>query len=92
MTGAAFSPQESGEYQSVNPTANNTLNLNLSVIDGALSQLNNRVNSTIKTRAGEGAVYIKEYAEGAQSQTPAGAAPPDNEYLKWLDANGIPNR
>jgi hypothetical protein len=91
MTGAAFSPQESAEYQSVNPTANNTLNLNLSVIDGALSQLNNRVNSTIKSRAGDGAVYIKEYAEGAQSQTPAseGAAAPDNEYLKWLQANGL---
>jgi hypothetical protein len=90
-TGAAFSPQESAEYQSVNPTANNTLNLNLSVIDGALSQLNNRVNSTIKSRAGEGAVYIKEYAEGVQSQTPAseGAAAPDNEYLKWLQANGL---
>lgn len=91
MTGAAFSPQESAEYQSVNPTANNTLDLNLSVIDGALSQLNNRVNSTIKSRAGEGGVYIKEYADGVQSQTPAseGAAAPDNEYLKWLQANGL---
>lgn len=87
MTGAAFSPQESAEYQSVNPTGNNTLNLNLSVIDGALSQLNNRVASTIKSRAGDGAVYIKEYADGATSAPtkplPVGATGTLSSGLTW---------
>lgn len=48
MTGAAFTPQESREYAAVNPTANKSFDLNYAVIDGALKQLNNRVNGTIK--------------------------------------------
>src|SRR3990167_3192582 len=50
MTGAAFSEAESRDYASVNPTLNKSLNLNLSVIEGALNQLENRVTSTINTR------------------------------------------
>ena len=50
MTGAAFSPEESREYASVNPTAGASLELNLATIDGALAQLENRVTSTINAR------------------------------------------
>lgn len=50
MTGAAFTPQESKEYAAVNPTANKSLDLNYAVIDGAIAQLNNRVDGTIKAK------------------------------------------
>lgn len=50
MTGAAFTPQESRDYASVNPTLGKSLDLNISVIDGAISQLSNRVTSTINSR------------------------------------------
>jgi hypothetical protein len=47
MTGAAFSPKESREYASVNPKTTNNFDLNMAVIDGAIGQLNNRVDSTV---------------------------------------------
>ncbi len=50
MTGAAFSEAESRDYASVNPTLGKSLNLNLSVISGALKQLENRLTSTINAR------------------------------------------
>lgn len=50
MTGAAFSPKESREYDSVNPSSKKTLDLNLSVIDGAISQLDNRITSTVDAK------------------------------------------
>lgn len=50
MTGAAFSPSESRDYASVNPTLGKSLDLNFSVIDGAVNQLNNRIVSTITQR------------------------------------------
>ena len=50
MTGAAFSPEESREYEKVNPSTNKSLDLNLAVIDGALNQLENRIVSTVETR------------------------------------------
>lgn len=50
MTGAAFSAAESRDYASVNPTLGKSLDLNLSVIDGALLQLDNRVSGTINAR------------------------------------------
>lgn len=50
MTGAAFSAQESRDYASVNPTLGKSLDLNLSVIDGSLNQLENRILGTIETR------------------------------------------
>ncbi len=50
MTGAAFTPKESAEYASVNPTATKSLNLNLAVVDGALNQLQNRVDGTIRAK------------------------------------------
>jgi hypothetical protein len=50
MTGAAFSEAESRDYAAVNPTLGKSLNLNLSVIDGALNQMENRITSTINSR------------------------------------------
>jgi hypothetical protein len=50
MTGAAFSPAESRDYAAVNPTLGKSLNLNLSVINGALNQLENRIINTIEVR------------------------------------------
>jgi len=50
MTGAAFGAGESRDYAAVNPTLGKSLNLNLSVIDGAIRQLENRVTSTINTK------------------------------------------
>lgn len=64
MTGAAFGAGESRDYASVNPHLGKTLDLNLSVIDGAQQQLANRVYSTIDQRV-PSAKFIREYAEGA---------------------------
>jgi hypothetical protein len=62
MTGAAFSPNESRDYASVNPTLSKSLDLNLNVIDGALAQINNRVDSTIKTRV-TGSTEVRDLAK-----------------------------
>ncbi len=62
MTGAAFTPEESRDYASVNPTLGKSLELNQNVIKGALSQLENRINSTIKTRV-PGATSIGDIAK-----------------------------
>ena len=61
MTGAAFSAAESADYASVNPTLGKSLDLNLSVIDGALNALQNRVDGTINARV-PSAKYISDYA------------------------------
>ena len=50
MTGAAFTPKESREYAAVNPTAKKSFDLNFAVIDGALAQLDNRVDGTIRAK------------------------------------------
>lgn len=50
MTGAAFTEQESRDYASVNPTLGKSLNLNLSVIEGAMNQLENRITKTVKSK------------------------------------------
>lgn len=66
MTGAAFGASESRDYAAVNPTLGKSLNLNLSVIDGALNQLENRITSTINARVpGSSKIYekIKPVAE-----------------------------
>lgn len=69
MTGAAFTPQESREYASVNPTTNKTLDLNLSVINGAMNQLENRVTKTIETRV-PSAKFIYEQVKAPTTQAP----------------------
>lgn len=81
MTGAAFTPEESRDYASVNPTLGKSLDLNLSVIDGALSQLKNRVDSTITARV-PSAKYIKDYAEGA-------TAPASTTLQDVMEKNGV---
>lgn len=63
MTGAAFSPGESREYEAVNPTGKKSFDLNNAVITGAVNQLNSRIDSTISSVAGDGALNIKEYAQ-----------------------------
>jgi len=50
LTGAAFSPEESRDYEKVNPSSNKSLDLNLATIDGALSGLERRITSTIEVR------------------------------------------
>ena len=62
MSGAAFGAGESRDYASVNPTLGKSLNLNLSVIDGALNKLNRSVDSTMKS-ALPGSEEIKALAE-----------------------------
>jgi len=60
MTGAAFSPAESADYAAVNPTLGKSLNLNLSVINGALNGLENRITQTVESRLpGSKALYSK---------------------------------
>jgi hypothetical protein len=62
MTGAAFSPKESRDYASVNPKTTSNFDLNMAVIDGAISQLDNRVNSTVDRKI-KGAGDIRKLAE-----------------------------
>lgn len=62
MTGAAFSGQESGEYSSVLPSKGNTMDLNISKLNGAENYLNSSINSSIRSIVGEGGVHIKDYA------------------------------
>lgn len=64
MTGAAFSPEESREYDAVNPSGKKSFNLNYAVINGAVNQLKTRVYSTEEALVGDGARYIREYAMG----------------------------
>lgn len=67
MTGAAFSPAESRDYASVNPTLGKSLNLNLSVIDGAMNGLEDRIVATIDTRV-PGAEKIYNLANGVDAE------------------------
>lgn len=90
MTGAAFGVKESAEYASILPDKSNSLDLNLAKLEGAQNYLNSSVTSSIRSIVGDGGVYIKEYADGAQSQTPQTATDPQQaEYLQWLNDNGL---
>jgi len=91
LTGATFSEKESTDYASVNPKLKSSLNLNLSIIEGAQKQLENRVSSTIEQRV-PSARYILEYAKGADAPAggaPAGDVPADPQYLQWLKDNNL---
>jgi hypothetical protein len=68
MTGAAFTPAESREYESVNPTSKKSLDLNIAVIDGALNQLNNRVDGTIRAKVPQVADIQKLLTTKIQTQ------------------------
>ncbi len=50
MTGAAFGPNESRDYQKVNPSSKANLDLNLSVIDGLGDYLQMYVESTVESQ------------------------------------------
>lgn len=63
MSGAAFTEQEAKEYASVNPAGNKSINLNLAIIDGMRSNFKRQVDSTVDSVVGEGAKYIREYAQ-----------------------------
>lgn len=82
MTGAAFSPSESKDYASVNPTLGKSLNLNLNVIDGAMDQLENKVNSTVETYV-PSSKYIREYALGETNNQAQNQNETSSE--SWLD-------
>ncbi len=72
MTGAAFTPAESRDYAAVNPTLGKSLDLNLSVIDGALNQLTNRVISTVNARLPEAQkLYDKAFPTATNIDTNA---------------------
>lgn len=99
MTGAAFTPQESRDYASVNPTLGKSLDLNLSVIDGALAQLTNRVTSTINARIPDAQkIYDKAYGNNQQQLKTinisgkdyvVGQVYQDASGTKWVvDSNG----
>jgi len=59
MTGAAFTDKESRDYARVNPTGNKSIDLNYSIINGAVNQLTNRINSTIDAKLGAGAADVR---------------------------------
>ncbi len=59
MTGAAFTDKESRDYARVNPTGNKSIDLNYAIINGAVNQLTNRVNSTIDAKLGDGAADVR---------------------------------
>lgn len=59
MSGAAFTPKESRDYERVNPTGNKSIDLNYSIINGAVNQLTTRINSTIDAKLGVGAADVR---------------------------------
>ena len=65
MTGAAFGVQESAEYESVLPSKDNTLDLNLAKMQGANAYLDSAINGALKNTVGIGGIYIKERAEAS---------------------------
>ena len=82
MTGAAFTPAESREYESVNPTLGKTLNLNLAVIEGALAQLENRITGTVESKVpGANKIYDKITGTGSDGLSDDEAY---QEYLKSI--------
>lgn len=80
MTGAAFTPQESREYASVNPRTTASLDLNLATIDGAMSQLENRITSTVDARV-PGASALHQVVSG---NTTDAHLTPDQAYQEYL--------
>lgn len=77
VSGANFSVQEGKDYADVNPSGNNKLDLNLSIIDGMKDNFQRQVDSAVESKVGEGARYIKEYANAKQSVNGYVASHPD---------------
>lgn len=86
MTGAAFGANESADYAKVVPTKGKSIDLNLATLNGALNYADDFVKSTIKSKIGDGGVYIKEYAEGAQPN--AGGAGAGGDLKSQVTAKG----
>ena len=87
MTGAAFGAQESSEYAKVLPSKSNTFDLNVALINGALTFNNGYVEGAIRSSIGEGGVHIKEYAEGATPQQ--NVAPASSNVSEQAQAVGL---
>lgn len=63
VSGAAFSAGESSAYASVNPSSKNDLELNTAVLAGMKQNFQRVIDSTVESKVGKGANYIKEYAQ-----------------------------
>lgn len=75
MTGAAFSPEESRDYEKVNPRTTASLDLNLATVSGARKQLENRITSTVNARV-----------PGAQDLWSVSTGQTTDDYLNSLDS------
>jgi hypothetical protein len=64
MSGAAFSKPESRGYASVIPSKFSGIDLNLAVIDGAITYSNRYVEGAIDKQLGPQALEIKQMAAG----------------------------
>mgnify|MGYP001020427060 CR=1 FL=1 len=64
MSGATFSEQEAKDYASVNPSGKNKLDLNVSIIDGMINNLQRKINSTTESQMGEDVIRLRELASG----------------------------
>lgn len=62
MSGAAFSAQEAADYASVNPSGKNSLELNLSILEGMRDNFQRSVDSVVDTYGDDGVQYIRQYA------------------------------
>lgn len=91
MTGAAFSPNESREYASVNPRTSATLDLNLATIDGALDQLENRVKSTVNARV-PGADKIYSAVSGGLEVNSEPQAAPVGSIVEYDNGDGTTSK
>lgn len=85
MTGAAFGAAESRQYASVIPGKSRSLDLNLSIINGALNYLNTQVDGSISTYFGPSGVSLKNQATGG-----GGGMSNDDAYEAYLRATGQP--
>lgn len=64
LSGAAFSAQEAKDYESVNPAGTNSLDLNLSIIEGMSDNFKRTIDSTVNTYAGDEVQQLRQISEG----------------------------
>jgi hypothetical protein len=83
MTGAAFGAAESAQYASVLPSKSRNLDLNLSIIEGALNYTNNYVTGSINGAIGPAGVSIKNKLSGGGS-TAGSSLSDDDAYKLYL--------
>ncbi len=74
ISGAAFSAEESADYEDVTPGANKSFDLNKSILEGMRDNFQRQVDSTVDAIANdEGIQFIREYArtgEGPNQRAP----------------------